>query len=243
VDPSRQPRAPFEVAPQRHRHGDEDLALLVWRFPEPRLVVSSAPSGGGIGLRWWVLNAQVPHDYARCDPDAHVGELAASLGLRGPGVGMLTAVDVRTVTSAVDLGVHVDATVGLTHPVWASAPGDPGDPTERGATPVAQRRTGSQRAARHRAGPGTVNVVAFVGARLGAAALVNAVGTATEAKAQALWGRGVPGTGTASDALCVVCPAAGPEEPFGGPRSLWGARLARAVHDAVLAGCDAGGLP
>ena len=75
-------------------------------------------------------------------------------------------------------------------------------------------------------------------APLGDAALVNAVVTATEAKTQALGEGGVPGTGTASDAIVVCCPT-GSTERYGGPRSLWGARLARAVHRAVAAGTPA----
>ena len=42
--------------------------------------------------------------------------------------------------------------------------------------------------------------------------------------------------GTASDAVCVVCPASGPVQPFGGPRSELGAPLARAVCEAVRGG-------
>ena len=86
------------------------------------------------------------------------------------------------------------------------------------------------------AGLGTINVVAFVPVRLADAALVNAIATVAEAKAQALIGLDVPATGTASDATCVLCPTGGPAEPYGGPRSTWGARLARAVHAAVRAG-------
>jgi adenosylcobinamide amidohydrolase len=73
---------------------------------------------------------------------------------------------------------------------------------------------------------------------------VNAVATATEAKVQAMIEAGVPGTGTASDAIAVCCPPGG-REPYGGPRSEWGARLARAVHAAVATGTArylAGGL-
>jgi adenosylcobinamide amidohydrolase len=84
--------------------------------------------------------------------------------------------------------------------------------------------------------PGTINIVARLPVRLTDAALLNALTTATEAKSQALLTAGVPGTGTASDAITVACPASGPTQPFGGPRSTWGARLARAVHDAVRAG-------
>ncbi len=72
--------------------------------------------------------------------------------------------------------------------------------------------------------------------RLGDAALVNAVATATEAKAQAIWELGLPATGTPTDAVTVLCPADGDPAPYGGPRSAWGAPLARAVHAAVRSG-------
>jgi adenosylcobinamide amidohydrolase len=74
-----------------------------------------------------------------------------------------------------------------------------------------------------------------VPAPLDDAALVNALSTATEAKAQALFDAGIKGTGTASDAVAVCCPTGGGER-YGGPRSAWGSRLARAVHAAVLTG-------
>ena len=68
------------------------------------------------------------------------------------------------------------------------------------------------------------------------AALVNAVATVAEAKAQAFWELGLAATGTATDATCVICPTGGPAAAYGGPRSTWGARIARAVRQAVLAG-------
>jgi adenosylcobinamide amidohydrolase len=180
-------------------------------------MVSSAPLGGGLGRRLWVVNAQVPHSYRRLDPEVHLAELASAWGLGGPGVGMLTAVDLREVRHEEEAGVVVDVSVGVTRPTWAAAPDDPQGPE-----------------------PGTVNVVGIVPERLSPAAMVNAVMTVTEAKSQALWDAGVPATGTASDAVCIVCPDQGPAHPFGGPRSPWGARLARAVHRAVLAGCGPG---
>ena len=72
------------------------------------------------------------------------------------------------------------------------------------------------------------------------AALLNLLCTMTEAKVQALLDAGVAGTGTASDAVSVLCPVLSSEgpgaEPFGGPRSTYGARLARCVYEAVSAG-------
>jgi len=188
------------------------LPYLVWRFPGSVLVASTASSGGGLGVRNWIVNAQVGHGYVRCDLDAHAAELAGDAGLAGIGVTMLTAADVLRVRHATDGGVSVAATVGLTHPTWAAAGGESGSPAA-----------------------GTINVVAFLPVNLAPAALLGALCTATEAKSQALLERGVPGTGTPSDAVTICCPAEG-DELFCGVRSEWGARLARAVHAAVSGG-------
>jgi adenosylcobinamide amidohydrolase len=156
----------------------------------------------------------VPSNYVRTDPDRHVGEIAAALALDGDGVGMLTAADVRVVQQVNDGGVEAAVTVGLGQPTWAAA-------ADEAAELV-----------------GTINVVAWVPKSMSPTALVNAVATVAEAKAQALCEAGVAGTGTATDAVVIACPDADDREGerFGGPRSTWGARLARATHAAVLAG-------
>lgn len=192
------------------------LPLLAWRFPQPMTVASTASVGGGVGSRRWVVNAQVGDGYLRRDQAQHAKELAKIAGLDGTGVVLFTAADVRRVRLALDGGVQAEATVGLTHPTWAA--------DADGA---------------HNGAPGTINIVAFVPVRLSPGALLNALTTATEAKVQALHEAGVAGTGTASDAVVVACPAAGDVVAFAGPRSLWGARLARAVHAAVLGGAGA----
>ncbi len=169
--------------------------------------------GGGIGVRRWVLNAQVEDGEHHADPVLYVSELAAALGCRGEGVGFLTAAPVAGWTGGHSGDVDAVATVGLRHPSWAAAAAEPS----------------SVRV-------GTINVVGFVPTPLSPAALVNAVMTATEAKTQALVERGVAGTGTPTDAVCVLAPVEGAAEPYGGPRSRVGADLARAVHAAVVAG-------
>ncbi len=200
---------------QAHTTTDRLRPVLVWRAPAPVLVISSAPFGGGMALRSWIANVEVPSAYDRVDLAEHAAEIKAELDLRGDGVLLLTAASVEKHTVAEDGGVAATATVGLTIPTWAAAPDD-----DAGAWQ-----------------PGTVNVVAWVPARLSLAAMVGAVGAATEAKVQALRDAGVPGTGTASDAVAIACPADGAVEWFAGVRSTWGARLARAVHGAVRAGC------
>ncbi|MER6604249.1 adenosylcobinamide amidohydrolase [Streptomyces parvus] len=202
----------------RDRHEDgQRLHHLVWRLGQGVRVCSSAVLGGGIGPRAWILNAQVPGGYPRLDPDRHLAEIAAAEGLTGPGAGLMTAADVAAYTTARDGGVTATVTAGLGVRGWAAAPGDDRAPSFR---------------------PGTVNIVVTLPAALSDAALVNAVATATEAKVQALLDAGLDCSGTPTDAVCVAAPEPGADggEPFAGPRSTWGARIARAVHSAVLAG-------
>lgn len=200
------------------RESGRDLPLLVWRFVSPVRAIASAPHGGGLGPRRWVVNAQVPSSYARRDPDHHLSKLGVSLGLAGRGVGMLTAAPVRDRAATFDEGVSAVVTVGLGHPVRAAAP-------DEGRQPLV----------------GTINVVVLLPERMTDAALVNLVATSAEAKVQALADLGHSATGTATDAVCIICPEEGRPHAFGGPRSHWGARVARAVHSGVLgAGSTAG---
>ncbi|WP_433367325.1 adenosylcobinamide amidohydrolase [Actinoplanes sp. CA-142083] len=254
-----------------HRlEGGHDIPLLVWRLSAPARSISSAVLGGGIGECRWVVNASVPMSYDRDDPAAHLGELAAGLGLSGPGVGLLTGVDVADVVAETDEGVRLWATVGLGAPVQAAADeagqfindelasGASGNSSRPGGLHDGELRRGvrgkssssgrpepdgelrrgerGKSSSSGRPEPGTVNVVVWVPQRLGDAALVNAVATITEAKAQAIRDLGLAATGTATDAVCVVCPPEGDAAEYGGPRSTWGARVARAAYRAVLKG-------
>lgn len=196
-------------------------AVLVWQFPNPVAALSSAPVGGGVASLDWLVNIGVTEGYGRTDLDAHARDIADALGLRGTGAALLTAADVRRVVRGEDEDVVVDATVGVTKPTWAAdADGSHGRRGDAGWE------------------PGTINIVVQVPVALSPAAAVNAVMTATEAKTQALIDAGIPGTGTASDAVLVCWAPALPAEPFAGPRSLWGARIARAVHAAVACGLE-----
>jgi adenosylcobinamide amidohydrolase len=195
--------------------------MLVWRAGPGWRVISSAILGGGIGAREWVLNAQVRPGYSRLDPDRHLAELAEAQGLTGPGVGLMTAAQVDDVTWATDGGVHAVVTTGIGLPTWAAA-----GESEAGPRPYR---------------PGTINILAVVPVPVSDAGLVNLLATATEAKAQALLDAGYSCSGTPSDAVCVAVrePAKDEEsDPFGGPRSVWGSRLARAVHGAVRSGAE-----
>ncbi|RJQ68179.1 adenosylcobinamide amidohydrolase [Pseudonocardiaceae bacterium YIM PH 21723] len=189
--------------------------VVVWQADRPWLSLSSGVHGGGLGERWWVLNSTVGSDYNRTDPGSHVAGIADFLLLSGSGTGLLTAVDVRYTVTGEDAGVHVSVSTGVGHPTWAAAPAEAGV-----LSPAAS----------------TINLICWLPVRLTAPALVNAIATVTEAKTQALISAGVPGTGTATDSIVLLCPTDGPGENFGGPRSQIGAPLARAVHAAVTAG-------
>ena len=181
-------------------------------------MLSSAPVGGGaVDDVRWLLNIGVASDFARRDLDEYVDEVARAQGCEGSGVGLLTAADVSLVRRGAVDGVVVDATVGIGKPTWAADPGGGWNEYT----------------------PGTINIVVQLPVAFSAAAAVNAVMTVTEAKTQALLEAGVPGTGTASDAVAIVSVREGELEVFGGPRSLWGARIALATRDAVAAGIEA----
>ncbi|MEU2600712.1 adenosylcobinamide amidohydrolase [Streptomyces hirsutus] len=196
-----------------------DLHALLWAPGPGMRMISSAVLGGGIGERCWVLNAQVSHGYRRTDPDRHLAELAAGAGARGPGVGLMTAADVSAYAHAHDNGAEAIVTSGIDVRGWAAVP-----EAEEAAAGI-----GAQ-------APGTINIVVALPVPLTDAALVNAVATATEAKTQALLEAGHHCSGTPTDAVCVAARTPSPGETphaFAGPRSPWGARLARAVHRAV----------
>ena len=208
-------------------------SALVWRFDQPTEVISSAAVGGGIGQIDWVVNIGVGSGYTRTDLDAHAAELAAELGLRGPGTALFTAVDVERYSTADCDGVVVHATVGVSKPTWAAEADFPVTAPDEslGLDRPASGSPGGDSTGEHNIG--TINIVTQLPVGLEPGAAVNAVMTITEAKTQALAECGVAGTGTATDAVVVAWPAAGRRERFGGPRSEWGQRLAVAAHAAV----------
>lgn len=195
-------------------YGNPERSLMVWQFGDPVECLSSAPVGGGRSTIDWMLNATVAADFNHLDLAAFVQTVAEAKTLTGTGVGFLTAANVARAETGEDGGVLVEASVGVTRPTWAA-----GDDGTHGTW-----------------SPGTINIVAQCPVPLSPAAAVNAIVTITEAKTQALFEAGVPGTGTASDAVAILWSTSGKAADFGGPRSTWGARIARATHQAVSQG-------
>lgn len=193
---------------------------LVVDFGSIYRCLSSAVLGGGLTrARSW-FNLQVSPDYSRTDPERHLTEEAE--GLIAPVIGMLTAARVADFQASAFGDARCWATVGARHAIAAAA-------------------------TRPRPAPriGTINMLVIADAPLTDAALVGAVQTAVEAKAQALADAGVRAlnarafaTGTATDSLCVVCPP-GSRVAFAGPATRIGGDIARAVHRAVFSGASA----
>ena len=193
---------------------------LVVDFDGERRCLSSAVVGGGLRTARAWLNLQVPHGYARLDPDVHLREEMAARGLDpATTLGAMTAARVDRATEHAEGGARAIATVGIGVPLAAAG-----------------------RVLREVPAVNTINIVVLTEAPLTDAGLVYAVQTATEAKAQALADAGIaarnhPGfaTGTATDSICVAA-VPGSTEPFAGPMAPAGAAIARCVHAAVLEG-------
>lgn len=218
-----------------------DGTLLI-DLQERHTVVSSAPQGGGVRIASYILNHQVdnhppsqdgrPHRFG--DPARCLKALAASYGLQGETVGLMTAVPMtQLVTSryvAGPLWVECFATVGITNAIRAGEWG-----TSQCAQPL-------QRAL---ANPGTINLIIITNGRLATAAMVGAVQVATEAKTAVLMGAevpcmlsGFPATGTGTDAVVIACrrKADGMFYRYSGTHTILGVLIARAVTTCVSAG-------
>lgn len=205
------------VSPYTDDGGGQPSVVLWKAFSEPRWACSSAIVGGGLVELNWVLNATVATQYFHDDPAAHGQTIANELGLSGEGACLLTGVDVEVNARwAREGGVAVMATAGISSRGWAAAPA----------------------AATANVPPtGTINIVVDVPEPMSPAALVNLVMTITEAKAQYFAEAGHPATGTPTDAVVVLCPQGEVSDDgvYGGPRSRWGAVVARAVLAAMHA--------
>lgn len=203
----------------------EGLSLLrservVYLGADPAVaVLSSAIVGAELSSTRHILNMRVDKDYASLTPWEDLRSAAHGLGIREPFVGLMTAarLDATQVVFEQESNAVVVAivSVGLTHPVAA------------GITQVAGSRTG------------TINMILVVDARLSPAARVNAVMTATEAKALALVEAGIraphggPAGGTGTDAAVIASTERGPAFDFAGPVSPLGAMIGRAVRRSI----------
>src|SRR2546426_282645 len=196
-----------------------DREAVVVTAAEPLAVVSSAVIGGGFTSARAVVNVHVPKSLRLEETEAQLAAFADRRRVPVPWVGLLTSAwtEKARVAEAEADGIRALAvvTVGLSNRVAA----------------------GLDRAAAW--SPSTINTIVVVDAVAEAAALVNAVITATEVKTLALTSAGVRcadgrlASGTSTDAVVVAATGRGPRCRFGGPVSDLRAVVARAAREAL----------
>jgi len=208
-----------------------DAGAVIVRAEQPLEVLSSAPTGGGRARASAIVNMHVDDVDPDTSPQAELAGFAARRGVGEAFVGLMTAAVTRYARLAVardgELTVASVVSVGLSN-------------TERaGTTPAASPAPGAAEAP----APGTINAIVLIDGRLGEAAMVNAVITATEAKSAVLaeWDvrtpDGDPATGTSTDAVVIACTGRGDALPYAGPATPVGHLVARTVRDAIAGVC------
>lgn len=210
---------------------------LVLRFPKPRLAISSAVLGGGIGKIDVVINHQVDRDSQGSlrtthqkrknfeDPRRYLRRVMQQLTGRKTGMGMMTAVDLRHVllkrVQCGSLWVEGFFTVGIANAVCA------GEPSLK------------EPDARYGGRAGTINMILVTNASLPPSAMVGAIGVATESKTSVMlehavesWTGQKGATGTGTDALVFVA-GSGPKLPYGGTHTKIGELIGRVVRVGI----------
>lgn len=175
-----------ELLPGVHFERREITVAL--RLDAPWQVLSSAVLGGGWRHARSLVHLHVPLTYRGDRPERELREVATSLALAGPTVGLMTAVDLAhtQVMAGVAEGVAVRAlvTVGLGN---ATRPGEPATAS----------------------GPGTINAIVLVDRPVRAPAAVELAMVLAEAKAAALVESGLTtvsgarASGTSTDAIAI----------------------------------------
>jgi len=189
----------------------------------PLAVLSSAVVGGGLCSTRDIVNMHVDKDYGGGSPKDDLAAFAASCGVGGAFVGLMTAACTEHACVAAESreGVTVAAVVSVGLSNTSSA----------GVTPP------------HAASLGTINAILLVDAALTPGAMVNAVITATEAKTMTLatWDvrtpQGDPASGTSTDSVVVACTRRGAGLSYAGPATTVGWLVARTVRAAITRLC------
>lgn len=201
------------------------------QFSTPYQVLSSAVMGGGFAEASHILNLKVEKKVtnsgpASISPAARLSDYCKENDWKGQTVGMMTAASmdsfrmVRAVAAGVDIFVLV--TTGLSN---ARRAGDFAE--HRQIEPL-------------NPGAGTINIVCLTGIGMVPAAMIEAVMTATEAKAAALQNLEIKSpvsnataTGTGTDSIAIAVDPMAEKIQYCGKHVIFGEVLARLVIEAV----------
>ncbi|HZL64578.1 MAG TPA: adenosylcobinamide amidohydrolase [Thermoleophilia bacterium] len=201
--------------------GVDETAVRV-TSDRPLATLSSAIIGGGFAEVRDIVNMHVDDLGEDARPEDELRAFVASLGVAAPWVGLMTAAkteNARLAQATDGLSVASVVSVGLSNRACA------------GLSPPAAVSLG------------TINAIAVIDAALTPAAMVNAVITATEAKAMALlaWdvrtADGLPASGTTTDSVVVACTRRGAALDYAGPGTFVGWLVAHTVRQAIEQVC------
>ncbi|MDQ0874211.1 adenosylcobinamide hydrolase [Paenibacillus sp. V4I3] len=208
----------------------------------PLRTLNSSPWGGGFGTHKVMMNRQVDKLYNEADPLREMDEFIQREGLNPQETaGMLTAAKVKD--------------VGYSSVTWET--GEDDDISEFGQKLAMKPEQESLHVCswvtvglgnKARAGaelpsaslyPGTINTIVVINGCLTDAAMVNAVITATEAKAAALQALGIlvegqPATGTTTDAVLIAATCRGQTYRYAGTATALGYLIGRTVYEAII---------
>lgn len=190
-------------------------------------VLSNAVYGGGRAPARRIVNWQVPRDYGGVDPVQDMAERLDGWGYpRAETVGLLTA--------AVIAGASVQEETGDGYRLSVCVTSGTGNAA----------RAGVGRDTYPAYSAGTINTVILMDGRLTYPAMLNALMTATEAKAAALQDGGIldpasgrSATGTTTDVVVLgvsQAAASGPVHTYAGTATTIGDAIGRLVYTAIL---------
>jgi len=226
---------PFRAASGKLSYVPEAWTDLTFTYEDDRLIVdskeelqtlSSAVFGGGLGRANRFVNWKVPLNYDCSDPVRDFHERIAAWGYaKSSTVGLITAAKLTHTSIVEETGEEFRIVCLSTAGVGNAA------------------RAGVERPSFAAYTPGTINSFIMIDARMTPAAMVNAIMTASEAKAAALQELdirdhlyGVPATGTTTDAVVVAVSQSQRfehEHAYGGTATTIGNAIGRLVFQSV----------
>ncbi|MCZ8514372.1 adenosylcobinamide amidohydrolase [Paenibacillus filicis] len=203
-------------------HGSQSYYLV--QNERPMRTLNSSMWGEGFGSHLQLMNRQVDKSYHCDDPLQEMHRFMEESGLKPEHTAaLLTAADLRD-RAAAEWRVDEETLVCT----WSTA--GLGNKARAGVRPAGSPLY-----------PGTINIIVVVDGSLMDAAFVNAVITATEAKAAALQELGVrltdsgqTATGTTTDAVLVAATGRGAAFRYAGTATRLGYAIGRTVFDTVL---------
>lgn len=158
---------------------------------------------GGVADVDTIVNHTVPKHFDHADPGGYLDRVIAREGYGPAYFGLLTAVPMRDLCIMQIDGITAFVTGGVTNP-------DPADD-----------------------GPHTINIIVVCRETLSPGAMLEAIITATEAKADALRSLGYDFSGTTTDAVVIAHEGAPPIHRYAGSLTDAGSRIRTAVRAGV----------